>query len=302
MHLHRLDLNLLVALDHLLTERSVTRAAVRLSVSQPAMSGALTRLREHFADPLLHRAGRDMALTPFAASLAPLVRDLLVQMTGVVQRRPHFEPATADRAFTVVASDYAHAVLLPQVTRRVVNEAPGVTLLNESRTGGHEARFAAGLIDAFVVPRTMALPNHPAIALFSDEYVLVACRDNPLIAERVDLAQYLSLRHAVRKSGSDVGGVTREELRLMELGLRRDVAIAVPSFGLLPGVVVGTRLIAGMQRRLAEMAARTLPIRVLPHPVDIPPIELVMQWPSHRESDAGLAWLKQAFIAAAGDC
>jgi LysR family transcriptional regulator, nod-box dependent transcriptional activator len=301
MHLNKLDLNLVVALDHLLAERSVTRAAERLSVSQPAMSGALTRLREYFDDALLHRAGREMALTPFAASMAPRVRELVLQMSELVRSRPHFDAATSDRVFTVVASDYAHSVLLPLVAQRVTLLAPRVTLQNEGRAVDHEARFARGLIDAFVVPRTMMLPNHPTMALFDDEYVLVACAANGAIGERLTPEQYMGLRHAVRKTAGEGGGFTREELRLMEMGLRRDVALTVPTFELLAKVVVGTPLVAGMQRRLAEEAARYLPIRILPHPFDIPPLELVLQWPVAREGDLGLAWLKDVFRAAVSD-
>ena len=301
MHLNRLDLNLLVALDHLLTERSVTRAAVLLSISQPAMSGALTRLREHFDDALLHRAGREMALTPFAASLAPRVHELVLEMGELVRCRPHFDPTTSDRTFTVVGSDYAHSVLLPMVAQQVTRLAPHVTLHNQGRSPDHESRFARGMIDAFVVPRTMMLPNHPTMDLFDDHYVLVACAANTAIGEQLTLGQYMGMRHAIRKTGSETGGFTREELRLMELGLRRDVALTVPSFELLAKVVVGTTLVAGMQRRLADIAARSWPIRILPHPVDIPPLELILQWPAAREHDAGMAWLKEVFRTAAED-
>ncbi len=301
MNLNRLDLNLLVALDHLLAERSVTRAAVLLSISQPAMSGALTRLREHFDDALLHRAGREMALTPFAASLAPRVRALLHEVGELVRCRPHFDPATSDRTFTVVGSDYAHSVLLPMVAQTVTRLAPRVTLLNQGRSADHESRFTRGMIDAFVVPRTMMLPNHPTMALFDDHYVLVACAGNRAIGEHVTLEQYMGMRHAIRKTATDTGGLTREELRLMELGMRRDVALTVPTFEMLAKVVVGTTLIAGMQRRLADIAARSCPIRIVPHPVDIPPLELILQWPAARQDDAGLAWLKEVFRAAAAD-
>lgn len=302
MHLEKLDLNLLVALDLLLTERSVTKAALRLCISQPAMSGALTRLRDHFDDALLHRAGRDMALTPFAASLAPRVHELVLQMGELVRSRPHFDPGTSDRAFTVVASDYAHSVLLSTVAQQVTRQAPRVTLHTEGRAADHEARFVRGLIDLFVVPRTLMLPTHPTEALFDDDYVLVVCAANRSVGERLTVEQYMGMRHAVRRTGRDAAGFTREELRLMELGLARDVALTVPTFELLARAVVGTPLVAGVQRRLAERAAREVPIRILPHPIDIAPLELVLQWPAVRSTDAGLAWLKSVFIAAARQC
>lgn len=302
MHLDKLDLNLLVALDLLLTERSVTRAAVRLCISQPAMSGALTRLRDHFDDALLQRAGRDMVLTPFAASLAPRVHDLVLQMGELVRSRPHFDPGTSDRSFTIVASDYALSVLLSAVAQQVTRQAPRVTLHTEGRAADHEARFVRGLIDLFVVPRTMMLPMHPTEALFDDDYVLVVCAENRAVGECLTRDQYMGMRHAVRRNGRDAAGFTREELRLMELGLERDVALTVPTFELLAKAVVGTPLVAGVQRRLAERAAQVAPIRILPHPIDIAPLELVLQWPALRGDDAGLVWLKSVFVAAALQC
>ncbi len=302
MHLEKLDLNLLVALDLLLTERSVTKAAARLCISQPAMSGALTRLRDHFGDALMHRAGREMALTPFASSLALRVHELVLQMGDLVRSRPHFDPATSDRAFTVVASDYAHSVLLSAVAQQVTRQAPRVTLHTEGRAADHEARFVRGLIDLFVVPRTMMLPMHPTEALFDDDYVLVVCAANQAVGDQLTVAQYMGMRHAIRRAGADSGGFTREELRLTELGLQRDVALTVPTFELLAKAVVGTPLVAGVQRRLAERVAQQVPIRILPHPIDIPPLELVLQWPAVHGADAGLGWLKSVFIAAARQC
>lgn len=295
MHLHRLDLNLLVALDHLLVEQSVTRAAERLSISQPATSGALVRLREHFGDDLLTRVGREMVLTPFGASLAPRVRSLVAQVAELAQARAGFEPATSDRAFTVVASDYALTVMLPRAIRLVMAEAPGIALQTQVRGPDHEDRFAKGQIDAFIVPRSMALEHHPMLPLFCDEYVVIACRDHPRVQASIDLEQYLSLRHAVRRADRVLGIETGEERQLARQGLQRNIAIAVPTFDMLPRVVVGTQLIAGMQRRLAQLAAATLPIQILEHPLQIAPLELVMQWPTHRDGDPGTAWLQSVF-------
>ena len=118
MHLQRLDLNLLVALDALLRTQSVTRAAEQLCISQPAMSGALNRLREHFDDQLIERAGRNMVLTRFGQELAGRVADLIRDTGHLIQLRPGFDPSTSDRSFTIVASDYAMVVLMPLVLPR----------------------------------------------------------------------------------------------------------------------------------------------------------------------------------------
>lgn len=301
MHLEKLDLNLLVALDELLLEQSVTRAALKLSISQPAMSGALTRLRDHFGDPLISRVGHSMVLTPFAIDLAPGVRRLLANFREVARARPSFNPEVVIRRFTVVASDYAQAVFLPSVVNRVIAAAPGVSLDIEGRFQDHEERFARGLVDLFIVPSAMAMADHPSFSLFEDDYVVVAWKDHPTLGVEISTDEYLNMGHAIRSIRSMTGGFTGEEMKLLELGYQRKVMLTVPAFEMLPRMIVGTRLIAGMQKHLAELAAKQLPIRILRHPIAIPRLQLVMQWPSFRDHDAGGRWLRSMFIQAALD-
>lgn len=292
MNLQRLDLNLLVALDALLTEQSVTRAANRIFLSQPAMSGALTRLREHFQDDLITRVGRSMVLTPFGSKLAPQVSGLLASIGHVIGCRPFFDPAVADREFTVVASEYLLAVLLPHVTARVAAKAPGVTLNIQLRSRDHEQRMLTGQIDAALTIRGLALPSHPMSPLFEDEYVCVAWQGNTQIGDRLTLEEFLGCSHAVRLMPRD-HSYTLEEVWLNEHGHRRKVALRVPTFDSLPRLIVGTSFIAPMQRRLAEMSAQVHPIRVLSHPAQVPPLVAVLQWPSFRDDDPGNQWLRR---------
>lgn len=298
MNLHRLDLNLLVALDALLTEQSVTRAASRLFVSQPAMSGALTRLREHFQDELVVRAGRSMVLTPFGASLLPRVTELLAGIQSVVRSRPGFDPATTDRIFTVVASEYLLSVFMPHVTTRILERAPGVLVNIQLRALDHEQRMASGQVDVTLTVGGLTLVNHPTASLFSDEYVCVAWKGNTEVGKELTMESFLACRHAVRAMSRDTSH-TLEEGWLDRQGYQRKVALRVPSFEALPRVVLGTNLIAPMQRRLAELAARQYPIRILEHPARPPSLEAVLQWPSFREEDAGNKWLRGLIIETA---
>jgi len=299
MNLERLDLNLLVALDVLLVEQSVTRAAGKLCISQPAMSGALMRLREHFDDPLIIRAGRTMVLTPFAADLAPSVRELLEAISEVARRRPGFDPATSDRSFTVVASDYAQSLFLPGALRRIMSCAPNVSIITELRRADHDERIARGLIDAYIVPKAMRSPAQPSQALFEDEYVVIVWRDNDVVGDALTLATYLELSHAVRGNGTPGFYGSGDEQRMRELGYQRKVVLRVPTFEMLPRAVVGTRLIATMQRRLAEIAARQHALRIFPHPLPMPRLELILQWPSLREEDPGGRWLRSILVESA---
>jgi LysR family transcriptional regulator, nod-box dependent transcriptional activator len=300
VHLDRLDLNLLVALDALLAEQSVTRAAGRLSLSQPAMSGALTRLREHFEDELITRVGRSMVLTPFGAGLAPRVRDLLSEISMVANARAAFNPASAERQFTLVASDYALSLMLPLIVPRLAAAAPNITLHAEVRGPDHEERFARGLVDLVIVPQSMALQHHPTLPLFTDEYVCIAWKGNREIAEELTLETYLRLGHAIRVNRAS-GAPMLDELAINELGYRRKVVLSVSSFELLPLAIAGTPLIASLQRRLAEQFARIHPITIHPHPVDIRPLELSLQWPAFRDDDPGGRWLRQLFVTTADE-
>jgi LysR family nod box-dependent transcriptional activator len=300
MNLHRLDLNLLVALDALLTEQSVTRAAGRLFVSQPAMSGALTRLREHFQDDLIVRAGRSMVLTPFGASLGPRVADLLGELNTLVRSRPGFDAATSDCIFTIVVSEYLLSVFMPHVTLRIMDQAPGVLVNMQLRAVDHEQRMAAGHIDAALTVGGLSLLNHPTASLFVDEYVCVAWTGNTMVGSELTMACFLESTQAIRAMARD-NIHTLEEGWMNLQGHKRKVALRVPSFEALPRVVIGTNLIAPMQRKLAEEAAQHYPIRILEHPAKPPPLEALLQWPSFREDDAGNKWLRELIMQTARD-
>ena len=127
MRYRHLDLNLLLALDTLLAERSVTRAAAKLNVTQPAMSGSLARLRDYFEDALIVQVGRTMELTPLAEALVAPIRDIMTRIDAAISTDPQFEPATSKRRFSITASDYVVRVLLLDVMRQVHRVAPSVT-------------------------------------------------------------------------------------------------------------------------------------------------------------------------------
>ncbi len=299
MHLQRLDLNLLVALEALLSTQSVTRAAEKLSISQPAMSGALNRLREHFGDPLIQRSGRGMVLTPFGLDLSGRVRKHIEQATELVQMRPGFDPATSDRSFTLVASDYAMAIFLPMALPHLARIAPRVSMHVETRAAEHERRFAFGMIDMVLVPESMAMPDSPGVPLFDDEYVCIVWQDNPEVGNSITQAQFLEMGHVIRVNPA-AGEASGDERAVRAMGLTRRVTASVPAFGMLPRMVVGTPWVATVQRRLAEHAARHYPIRVLEHPLRLPALRMTLQWPAVRASDAGNEWLRSQFIELAG--
>ena len=173
MNLNRLDLNLLVALDALLTGRSITRASERLHLSPSATSGALARLRTYFSDELLTQIGRRMVPTPLGESMQGAVRDCLLHVQQTVDTRPQFDPATSKRNFRIKMSDYVSTVLMPPALRRLQSEAPGVTFELLANDDEPWESLSRGEIDFLVLPQKFILPDHPAQVLFEEEYVCV---------------------------------------------------------------------------------------------------------------------------------
>jgi DNA-binding transcriptional LysR family regulator len=298
MRFHKLDLNLLVALDALLTEQQVTRAGEKVSLSQSAMSGALARLRTHFGDELVIKLRRKMVLTPLAESLRKPVRDTLLLAQAVMDTRPVFAPETSDRRLAIVASDFVHEVLLCRAVQQLASKAPLISFELLDLVGRKMAEdLDRGDIDLLIVAEHFASAEHPREILFRDSMRCVLWASNPIAKGELTLEQYLSMQHvAVNFGRARMQGLEGEFLQ--GLGYRRKVAAWTTSFVALPRLVVGTNRIATVPRLLAEQVARTLPIKVLEPPVKFPEIIEVMQWHQYRDTDPGVLWLR-AFLRGA---
>lgn len=304
MPLNRFDLNLLIALDALLRERNVTRAAERVCISQPAMSGALQRLREYFEDPLLVRIGRDMELTPRAQSLVKPVREILLLTQSTLESRPTFEPQTAGRAFTLVMSDYCLRVFMSQALRHICAVAPCLQINVESIGGTTMARLESGEVDLCLIPDHARLWGPADTAglfrrerLFSDRWACVVDREHPTVRDELTLEQYLELPHAFARFGGAT--VTIEQLALNRLARDVRVAATAPGFVSAALMVPGTTLVATVQERLAKMLETTTPIRLLKPPIDLPVVHESMVWHERSEADPGHQWLRQTLAAIA---
>ena len=299
MNLKGLDLNLLVALDVLLRERSLTRGGERLGLSQSAMSGALARLREYFSDPLLVPVGRSLMLTPLAEGLTDPVARILHDIQETISTRAEFDPAHSDRRFSIMASDYAFTAFMPQLFVRLEREAPGVTLqLRQLSPSWHED-LNRGHIDFLIVPERYGLPNHPSVPIFEDDFRCVAWNGHTAIGRELTLDQYLSAGHvAVELSG--VQEPSFDEWFLRSRGHVRRVEIVAPTFALVPQLVVGTGRLATIWTRLAEMATAHLPLKQLSLPIEIPSFKEVLQWPVQRDAEPGSVWMRRVLQETAG--
>jgi LysR family transcriptional regulator, nod-box dependent transcriptional activator len=202
MHFEQLDLNLLVALDALLTDRSITAAGVRVHLTQSAMSGALSRLREFFNDELLTQVGRKMIPTPLAESLAEPVRQILLQIKSTINAKPGFDPSTSTRHFSVMMSDYVATVLMSEVLRRAEAEAPGVRFNVMSNDTATPVEFLERAdVDLLIMPREYLSDKHPRLDLYTDDYACVVWNENPLVGDSISKEQYIEMGHVVLQFG-----------------------------------------------------------------------------------------------------
>ena len=180
MRFKKLDLNLLVALDALLTEKNVTRAGERVFLSQSTMSNALSRLRQYFDDELLVQVGARMELTPRAALLHDAVRDVLVRIDTTIAAKPAFDPTESEREFTLFVSDYSMEVLIPGMLALASEQRSRVRFNLQPQVSQPHRHLERGEADLLIIPQAFCSPDHPLDGLFEDQFVCVVWRDSAL--------------------------------------------------------------------------------------------------------------------------
>lgn len=300
MRFNNLDLNLLVALDALLTERNVTRAAAQLHLSQSAMSNALGRLREHLQDDLLVPVGRTLELTPRAQILQEAVRDLLVRIEASISAQPAFDCTQSDREFTILCSDYTMTLLAPHVLA-IVTRLGGTVRFRFSPQAASPARaLERGEADLLVIPNAFCSTEHPTELLLTESYMCAAWNRSTHAQVGLSFEQYASAGHvALPMPMPDTGQPPYEAWFVQRFGLSRRITAYCYSFTAMLHMLVGTELIATVHTRLARRLLPALPLVLLPVPFPLPELEQVMQWHRHRATDPGLMWLRQLMAQAA---
>lgn len=298
MRFNRLDLNLLVALDALLTERSVTRAAAKLHLSPSATSDALARLRDYFGDELLVPVGRRMEPTPRAEALQQPVRDVLVRVDSTIATQPHFDPARSDRVFRVFASDYTQMVIGSQVMALAAAQGATVRLDFMPQIAGPHRSLERGEADLLVLPTPLLSPDHPSEVLYRERFVCAVWKDGALARGALTRERYTAAGHVVMHP-QDATSNSYEDWFVARLGVERRIVASSYGFATVPGLLVGTDLVATMHERLARLFLSVWPLVVKPCPLDIPPMEQAIQWHQHRSQDQGIAWLRGLFTQAA---
>ena len=288
------DLNLLVPLQALLEERSVTRAALRVHLSQPAMSRALERLRETFSDDLLVRFGKRYSLTPRGSALLEELNLLLPKVEGLWRKKP-FSAASATGCLKLAMTDQMTALLLPALIATMSREAPNVDL---QIVQWHETTFQnllAGQLDLVVSPLTAPFPLLVE-GILPERFVCLVSRSHPFRKNSFTLAQYLAEKHIILEV--EPGQQTLVDRPLSALGKRRKAALRLPFYVLALDAVENTSLVLTIPERLAIRRMNPLKTRLVQAPEEIPPYHQSMSWPDRLNVDPLHSWFRDCLRAA----
>lgn len=289
MRFNKLDLNLLVALDALLTEQNISRAAEKIHLSQSAMSNALARLRTYFDDELLVQVGRRMEPTARAELLKDAVRDILVRVEATVAEQPRFDPAPSTRLFRLLVSDYTAMTLIPHLIERTYRQAPHVRFELRHQVTNPQRMLERGEADLLIIPQDFCSADHPSLPLLTERFCCVLWQGSRLTQGTLTEARYLAARHVIVQPGD---GLALSDWFMQKLGVQRQVEVSTFSFLSQAQLVVGTERIATMHQRLARQAQRFLPVVTRDIPLTLPEMTQMAQWHSHRTNDPGLVWLR----------
>jgi len=291
MRFKGLDLNLLVAFDILMATRSVSRSAEQLHLSQPAMSAALGRLREYFGDDLLVLQGKRMFPTAYAESLMPMVQEVLRKVDGVITTSTGFDPATSQRTFRVIASDYITAAVIAPLVRKLAVVAPHVKLEAVLPSDGSAELIGQGAFDLLITPEDFISPNQPAELLFEEQHVFVGWNGNPIFEQPLTDDGVMAASHVAIQMGNQRTSAYADKM-MEKLGRFRKIDVTASSFTIIPWLLIETNRIALMHERLARRMASMFPLAVAPIPFPFPPMREMMQYNRARSADEGLGWLR----------
>jgi DNA-binding transcriptional LysR family regulator len=290
MNLSSIDLNLLVALDALISEAHVGRAARKIGLSQPAASHALNRLRDLFADPLLVRVGSRMELTPRAAGLRESLAESL-QRVQTLLTPDSFEPARSSRRFSIMMQDHIAHLFVPALVKRMRAEAPSVRLdIVPWQSPPFMKPERVGSIDLLISCSTDELVGFQYEMLFIDTEVTVLRKGSPALGRMRHLRTFLTSSHvAVVGRGQTEDPV---DSWLRQGGLSRKIALRVPSYVQALQAVAKSELVAFVPKRLAMSLARPLSLTVLPPPIDPGEYQEYLGHPRRAAQDSGSIWLR----------
>jgi DNA-binding transcriptional LysR family regulator len=304
MNFAAFDLNLLKAFDALMKERSVTRAGDLIGLSQPAVSNALNRLRHALGDELFVRRGNDMIPTPRAEALAERIRDALVQVEQAIAGDAGFDPARAERIFTLMGADFFSMQVMPALSEQIARAAPDIRLrLIDSGSGDVERLLRDNVIDA-ALERPLDMPDWVSRQLlFRSPFVVIAARGHKAIrkagvkpGDRLPLAVFCALPHALRSIDGSMTGMV--DAALQKAGAARRVALALPHFQGIALAVARGHLIAAVPLQFAQAVAKTAGLEIYRPPIDVPVPAVRLYWHKRHDRNPAHRWLRERILDA----
>ena len=299
IHLSKVDLNLFVVFDAIYTEGGITRASKRLSLTQPAISHALGRLRELFDDALFIRQGRAMMPTPLARVMIDPVRQSLQGFESTLQRVDRFDPATAHKHFTVGMRDVRELTVLPNLLHSITRSAPFIDIaIVRAERNQLENELAAGTLDAAVDVRLALSDEVRRQRINAERLVVVARPRHPQVKRELDLETYLAQEHILVSSRRRGFGV--EDYELSRHGLKRRIRLRCQHYFAACRVVNETDLILTMAERYARIVNRLFRNRMLPFPLEAPDYDAYLYWHANADADPANQWLRKRLIEAFG--
>lgn len=302
LRLRGVNLNLMPVLREILRHRNLTRAAETLNLTQSAVSNSLRQLREHFGDELLVRDGRTMRPTEVGLRLLGPVEEAVIAVQKALAPQ-RFDPAESDQRFRIATADYVMSVLAPPLSKLLQEEGPrlSVQMLTARRQSGEDLRV--GRVDMIIMPRRMLYAGISSASYVQDEgkirelmteqFVVVGHKDDPDLKRSLTPQRYLERAHAGFFLDFDVHA-SLEQFHLSETGIRQFERILTSSFCTLPLIAATGSCLALLPESMARTAAQTLPLKIVPSPIQMPKLDLIMATHQRRVDDEGLAWLQSA--------
>ena len=291
MNLRSLDLNLLLVFDAIFGERSISKAAHKLHLSQPTVSNALARLRERLGDPLFERSAQGMLPTPRARKLAEPIRQALTTLERGLRDDDGFDYAQSSREFVIAVEDYGECVILPGFIRWLADVAPHIRIRIRAEPAEQlKAELREGTVDLALDYFALPQATYRSTCVLTETLMSLSRRDHPLLGERLTLEQYLATPHVVLAAPANARPMI--DLALAKRGLQRRIAVAVPHFISMPLMVQAGDMICTLPRRMATLYADNFRLRAHAVPLRTPQFPIYLVWHESLEADPGHQWFR----------
>ena len=295
MNLRSLDLNLLLVFDAIYTERSISKAASRLNLSQPGVSNSLRRLRKSLEDPLFKRDAQGMLPTPRAKTLREPIRQALDLLESGLRSDESFDFAGSIREFVIAVEDYGEAIVLPRFVDWLASAAPNIRVrIRPETSSALQVELREGTVDLALDYFTLEGTGFNSRCVLSETLVCLARQDHPNIGERMNLETYLALRHVVIEPHPMAKSMI--DLTLAKRGLKRHITLTVPHFLSMPVVVQSSDMICTLPRRMAYLYADHFRLKTYSVPLRMPEFPVYLIWHDSFDNDPGHLWLRNHII------